>query len=58
MTRSTWSVEAKRGGFVMWEDVDAVSADEARGIYLRKHPDAEVRAVSLVHRVVQLEVLS
>jgi hypothetical protein len=47
MPRRTWSVEAKRGGFTLWEDVEALTADEARGIYMRKHRDADVVAVSL-----------
>jgi len=46
MGKQTWSVEAKRGGYTSWEDVEALSADEAWGIYARWHPDAEIVGVS------------
>lgn len=41
-----WSVEAQRGGYTIWEDVQAESADAARALYAQWHPDAKIVAVS------------
>lgn len=42
----TWSVEADVGGYTVWEDVNARSADEARRIFERTYGDSKVRGVS------------